>query len=228
MSPLRTTTIQHGKVRLALHTLKKEGPGHPLLLLHGLGERSPDGLPDEFSQWPGPVFALDFTGHGDSDCPKGGGYTAEILMADTDAALAETGPSTICGRGLGAYVALLIAGGRPSAVLGAILCDGPGLTGGGARPGSSQIIHPDPRATSCPDSFALAEFCTDVRPPDYALSFVRQIDRLARVERPLTVCAVQRAPWLDAVVNDPETETRSLDEALETYARPGFREVDPA
>ena len=115
-----------------------------------------------------------------------------------------------------------------SAVRGAILCDGPGLTGGGPQPGRPHIIHPDPRSTACPDSFALAEFCTDVRPPDYAQSFVRQIDRLSRVERPLTVCAVQRAPWLDAVVNDPETETRSLHEALDAYSEPGLREVDPS
>jgi pimeloyl-ACP methyl ester carboxylesterase len=228
VSRRKTQTIQHGKVRLALHTLRGEGTGHPLLLLHGLGEQSPQVLPNEFQAWKGPVYALDFTGHGESQCPFGGGYTAEILMADTDAALAEIGPSTICGRGLGAYVALLIAGGRPSAVLGAILCDGPGLTGGGPQPGSPHIIHPDPRSTACPDSFALAEFCTDVRPPDYAQSFVRQIDRLSRVERPLTVCAVQRAPWLDAVVNDPETETRSLHEALDAYSEPGLREVDPS
>ncbi len=40
---------------------------------------------------PGPIFALDFTGHGASTVPSGGGYTAEMLMADVDAALAELG-----------------------------------------------------------------------------------------------------------------------------------------
>ena len=227
MSARETTHLQHGKIRLALHTLRPSSKGHPLLLLHGLGEETSHALPDEFEDWPGTVYGLDFTGHGESEKPYGGGYTAEILMADADAALQRIGSATVCGRGLGAYVALLIAGGRPHDVIGAILCDGPGLTGGGPEPNSPHVIHPDPRAASKPDSFALAEFCTDIRPPDYAMTYVRQIDRLARIDRPLSVCAVQRAPWLDAVVTDPETETCSLDEALEAYATSRVREVDP-
>ena len=54
-------------------------------------------------------------------------------MADADAALAHLGPATVYGRGLGAYVALLIAGARPDLVRGAVLDDGPGLVGGGSR-----------------------------------------------------------------------------------------------
>jgi pimeloyl-ACP methyl ester carboxylesterase len=57
------------------------------LLLHGLGEASPRSTPDYARDWPGPVHALDFTGHGRSSLPTGGGYTAEMLMADADAAL---------------------------------------------------------------------------------------------------------------------------------------------
>ena len=55
------------------------GTGRPLLLLHGLGERSPTAVPDHLAAWPGPVWALDFTGHGASSVPRGGGYTAEML-----------------------------------------------------------------------------------------------------------------------------------------------------
>ena len=84
--------------------------------------------------WPGPVFALDFTGHGDATVPVGGGYTAEQMLADADTALQHIGEATVVGRGLGAYVALLLAGGRPKQVRGAILCDGPGFEGGGGEP----------------------------------------------------------------------------------------------
>jgi pimeloyl-ACP methyl ester carboxylesterase len=107
----RIDWIVHAKVRLALHSMRDRTPdaspdARPLLLLHGLGEQSPGGLDPVFDAWPGPIHALDFTGHGRSDVPCGGGYTAEVLMGDADAALARLGPLTICGRGLGAYVAL--------------------------------------------------------------------------------------------------------------------------
>ena len=124
-----TEYVRHNRLRLALHKLK-DGDRHALLLLHGLGERSPQRLPPEYALWPGPVHALDFTGHGESDVPRGGGYSCEFLMADADAALAHLGCATIVGRGLGAYVGLLLAGGRPLQVRGVILLDGPGLAGG--------------------------------------------------------------------------------------------------
>ncbi len=218
--------LTHGKLRLALHVLHAEGKGHSLLLLHGLGERSPARLPEHFSSWPGPIYALDFTGHGASELPVGGGYTAEILMGDVDAALAEIGPATVCGRGLGAYVALMIAGGRPAEVLGAILCDGPGLAGGGPQPSSPRVIHPDPHWLGTPDAFALAELSSDLRPPDYAMSYVRQINRLGRIDRPIAVCAIHRPDWLAAVSADADTETTTLEEALAGFALPRWRATD--
>ena len=112
------------------------GEGRPLLLLHGLGERSPAGGAGHVAAWPGPVVRPRLHRPRASTVPAGGGYTAEVLMADADAALAELGPATVLGRGLGAYVALLIAGARPDLVRGAILADGPGLVGGGIRPSS--------------------------------------------------------------------------------------------
>lgn len=228
MTARHTTWLEHGKVRLALHTLRADGTGHPLLLLHGLGERAPTVLPEEYAPWPGAIHGLDFTGHGESVLPVGGGYTAEILMGDVDAALAHLGQATVCGRGLGAYVALMIAGGRPEEVLGAILCDGPGLAGGGPLPSSPHVIHPDPNAQGTPDPFALAELSSDLRPPDYAMSYVRQVNHLGRIEQPIAVCAVHRPAWLDAVVDDADTETTSLDEALAGFAKPRWRDVDRA
>jgi pimeloyl-ACP methyl ester carboxylesterase len=226
MTGTRVIALTHGKLRLALHELRPGGDGHALLLLHGLGEQSPRRLPEPYAGWPGAVYALDFTGHGASDLPIGGGYTAEILMGDVDAALAEIGPATVCGRGLGAYVALMIAGGRPAQVVGAILCDGPGLAGGGPQPSSPHVIHPDPHASGTPDAFALAELSSDLRPPDYAMSYVRQINHLGRIERPIAVCAVHRPDWLAMVCTDADTETVPLEEALATFAKPRWRSTD--
>ena len=58
--------LTHGRVTLALHELQAANGARPLVLLHGLGLRSPKELPDDVTSWSGPVYALDFTGHGDS------------------------------------------------------------------------------------------------------------------------------------------------------------------
>ena len=98
----RTTVwLTHNRARLAMHCLRG-GEGRPLLLLHGLGEESPLVVPPWAEPWRGPVWALDFTGHGESEIPLGGGYSAEILLADADHALAHLGTATVVGRGLGA------------------------------------------------------------------------------------------------------------------------------
>jgi pimeloyl-ACP methyl ester carboxylesterase len=170
--------------------------------------------------WPGPIWALDFTGHGASSVPRGGGYSAEILMADADHALGHLGSATLCGRGLGGWVALLLAGARPRAVRGAILCDGPGLAGGGPRPVTPAMARPaGDAAPVAPDPWALLELARDVRPPDYATSFVRQTCQLSELERPISVCATERPDWLVAVVEEPGVATTSLAEALACYAR---------
>ena len=93
---MSTEFLQHSRISLALHRLR-DAPGRPLLLLHGLGEQSPGECPDFAAAWPGPVHALDFTGHGASTVPVGGGYTAEVLLADADTAPAR-GASSNTGR----------------------------------------------------------------------------------------------------------------------------------
>ena len=211
-------SLRHNRVSLALHELRA-GPGPALLLLHGLGERSPERPPAELAAWPGPVFALDFTGHGESTIPAGGGYTAEVLMADADAALAQLGSATVLGRGLGAYVALMIAGGRPKAVRGAILCDGPGLDGGTPEPTAPDVTLPEPGLAAPPDPFALAELSSDVRPPDYAASFARQASHLSGLEQPIAVCARARPAWLAAALAEPGVYEADLETALARHAR---------
>ena len=214
------TRLVHGKVTLALHHLRPEGDGPSLLILHGLGEQAPGEVPGWAAAWPGPVHALDFTGHGLSTVPRGGGYTAEALMGDADAALAHLGPCTVVGRGLGAYVALLIAGARPHLVRGAVLADGPGLAGGGPAPGSPYVVQLAPDVVGPPDPWALAELSRDLRPPDYAVSFAWQAANLSDLAVPLTisVAALIRPEWLAAVAATPAVQELTLIEALAAYA----------
>lgn len=208
--------LVHGKVGLALHHLR-EGDGRPLLLLHGLGDHSPAVAPAWTSAWRGPVVALDFTGHGQSTVPRGGGYTAEMLLADADAALAVLDHATVVGHGLGAYIALQLAGARASAVRGTVLADGPGLAGGASQPTSTSFVSLLPRPNT-PDPYALFEMSRDLRPPDYATVFVRMAVEHSGLAEPLTVSAVVRPPWLAAVANEVGVASRSVRDALATYA----------
>lgn len=218
-----TVTVRHARSRLALHQLRA-GDGPVALSLHGLGENAGCVLSQSLvADWPGgAVWGLDFLGHGESLRPAGGGYTCESLMADADSALRHLGPATVFGRGLGAYIALLIAGARPDLVRGAVLCDGPGLNGGGAAPTSPVIVvpavHPD-RPASAPDPFALMELARDVRPPDYAGNFARQAVTLSQLETPIVVCAIARPDWLEAVVDQQDVRTLPLREAMELYGK---------
>lgn len=220
MTAPATVTVRHNRIDLALHGLRS-GPGRPLLLLHGLGERSPADVPAHLAGWPGPVWALDFTGHGASGVPAGGGYFSELLMADADAALAHLGPATIYGRGLGAYVGLLIAGARPAIVRGAILDDGPGMTGGGSQPTTPYVLGTELPAAGTPDPYALLELSLDIRPADYATTYARQATTLSGLDCALAVCAVVRPPWLAAVVAEPGVAEVPRDRCVELFASVG-------
>jgi pimeloyl-ACP methyl ester carboxylesterase len=217
--------LRHGKVHLALHHLRpaSAGGGRPLLLLHGLGETSPTVVPPWADRWSGPIAALDFTGHGASTVPRGGGYTAELLLGDADAALAsltEGDPDrsiTVVGRGLGAYIALQLAGARPAQVCGTVLADGPGLAGGPTGP-SSQSFFTLPSDGTTPDPYALVELGRDLRPPDYATLFVRLAVAGSRLDEPIAVAAVFLPEWLDAVSRELGVLHTSISEALAVYA----------
>lgn len=217
MSP-RTVLLEHNKVTLALHQVR-EGSGRPLLLLHGLGEDASRVATMPFA-WDGPVHALDFTGHGASTVPRGGGYSCEVLMADVDTALAHLGPSTILGRGLGGYVGFLIAGARPERVEGVVITDGPGLAGGPVHVSSTPEIIELNRAGSAPDPWAIVELSRDARPATYALTFLRLAMRGTAREEPVSACARVIPPWLEAICAEPGVATGlTVQEALDSYSR---------
>lgn len=210
--------LRHNRIELALHEVRP-GSSRPLLLLHGLAERSPEAVPAHLTAWSGAVWALDLTGHGESDVAIGAGYFCEALMGDVDIAIAHLGPVTIYGRGLGAYVGLLAAGGRAEEVRGTILADGPGLAGGGPSPASPAVptaVGPPPPGGT-PDPWALYELTRDVRPPDYAATFARQASTRSGLDTALAVVGVNRPPWLDAVVQEPGVIECPLSDALALF-----------
>jgi pimeloyl-ACP methyl ester carboxylesterase len=164
------------------------------------------------------VWALDFTGHGASTVPKGGGYFAEVLMGDVDLALAHLGePATLYGRGLGGYVALLTAGARPELVQGAIIDDGPGLSGGGIEPGSPYVQQVVLSQAGTPDPYAQLELSRDVRPPDYATTFARQAATLSGLDVAIAVVGVVRPQWLEAVASEPGVQVLTRPKALALF-----------
>ena len=215
---IQTISLQHNRITLALHQLQ-DGAGRPLLLLHGLGESAVNiaSLP---LSWAGPIWALDFTGHGDSTVPRGGGYSAEILMADADVALRYLGEATVLGRGLGGYVAFLIAGARPSLVRGAVIVDGPGLTGGSIHAtSSSEISVAGPRVGQAPDPWALIELSRDARPPNYAVTFTHLAVATSSLDDPIAVTCKVSPPWIEAIKAEAGVMTDiTMQDALDIYA----------
>lgn len=219
------TFVRQNKVDLALHHLRDPiDPGaRPLLLLHALGEHTPATAPDWLQSWQGAITGLDFTGHGRSTIPRGGGYTAELLLGDADAALgalvadSPDGTITVVGRGLGGYIALQLAGARAAQVHGAIVLDGPGLAGGPTGPTSQSFFTLD-QSDTVPDPYALVELGRDLRPPDYVQTFVRLALDGSTLDEPIAVCTVFRPDWLEAVAGEHGVMDTNLDEALDAYA----------
>ncbi|MGH1505490.1 MAG: alpha/beta hydrolase [Acidimicrobiales bacterium] len=224
-SAVHRITLPHNRIELTLHRFAEGEPAlRPLLLIHGLGEAA-IGPQGPWQDWRGPIWALDLTGHGASTVPKGGGYTCEILMSDVDIALEflaaeypDAPPATLHGRGLGAYLALMAAGSRPSVVGGVVLADGPGIAGGGPSFVSQTAVRPVVTGQPTPDPFALLELSCDVRPPDYAQSFVHLLLGASPMEMPLVVTARVRPPWLEAVAREPGVVAETDAEAFARYS----------
>lgn len=214
--------IPNTRSEIALHELSQSAiatAAPNLLLLHPLGA-SADYWRERALPWKGRVFALDFSGHGASPASLGRGYSSEILAGDADAALAHLGPDAPCvlvGAGVGAYVALLLAGGRPDEVASAVLTDGAGLAGGGPTP-THPIVVGEPWApldadADC-DPAATASLENEVRPPEYASQIAGRARRLLFVGAPQPP-----PPWWERCSQGPnaecaETDLRSALDAL--------------
>ena len=218
--------LRHGKVELALHHLRgaTAAGGRPLLILHGLGEASPRTVPTWADAWPGPIAALDFTGHGASTVPRGGGYTAELLLGDADAALGRAhrrATRLVRSRWSVAAWARTSRSRSPAPVrlryTARSSLDGPGLAGGPTGP-TSQSFFSLPTSGATPDPYALVELGRDLRPPDYAALFVRLALAGSDLDEPIAVAAVFRPEWLDAVVRELGVVDVTLGEALSMYA----------
>jgi pimeloyl-ACP methyl ester carboxylesterase len=195
-----TSRLRSGRIEVALHTLR-DAEGPTLLCLHALGGRAAD-FAELAPHWSGRVLALDFAGHGASARPRGASYTPELLAGDADAALAHAGgPVRLLGVGVGAYVALLLAGARPAQVPAAYLLPGRGLEGGGAMP--RFYVDADAQRTEsarlleaaahrdAPGADPMARVLdSDPRPPDYARAFADAARRLLLAED-----GALRPPW---------------------------------
>lgn len=212
--------LASGRSDIALHELQ-QGDGPTLLALHALGGDAAD-FSWVTTLWPGSVLSLDFSGHGASGWNRGGSYTAELFAADADSALAEIGEAVLVGSGLGAYVALLVAGTRPTRVPAALLLPGRGLEGGGSEP-DRVTPHSERNARTfalldAPRSAKfdpLACFCErDLRPPEYARAFAEAAQRLLLLEPgeapPPWWEAARAAPSAEAAPGRPEAALERL------------------
>ena len=199
--------LTHARVSLELHVLA-ERQGLPVLALHSLFGSATD-WGEAAGLWPGPVYALDFSGHGHSQWVAGGAYTPELLAGDADAALAQIGRAAVVGAGIGAYVALLLGAARPQAVPAALLLAGAGMAGGGALPDFSRpFFHRTvddalARPVGCDPLVRMLE--DDVRPVEYAAA-------LAAAARCVLLANANGAPppWWKALTLVPTVRSAPL------------------
>ncbi len=208
--------IASGRGEVALHELRA-GAGPTLLALHALGGSARD-FAALAAHWPGRVLALDFAGHGASAWTRGGSYTPELHAACADDALLEAGDAYLVGAGLGAYVALLLAGTRAPRVPAALLLPGRGLEGGGPAPRFERPLELDlllaTEATTRPAFDPMLRACeTDPRPPDYARHFADAARRLLFAED-----GGPRAPWWEAA-RDAATSEAAPGDPLAALSR---------
>ncbi|MFP6660546.1 MAG: alpha/beta hydrolase [Myxococcota bacterium] len=222
--------IRHATTRLALHSWR-DRVGPPLLLLHALWSDA-EALRGVAPGWSGPVFGLDFSGHGRSAWREGGVYSPELFAADADIALAEIAresnePVVLAGEGVGAYAALLLAGGRPECVRAALLAGGRGLTGGGGAPPPEDRSQRFEKSFRAPMKRALGDAARgpdpriemaehDPRPPDYAQHFAERAKHVILVGG-----EGEAAPWWEAVASLEKVERvpGDLATALTSYSR---------
>jgi hypothetical protein len=99
-----------------------------------------------------------------------------------------------------------------------VLVDGPGINGGGSGPTGAALARPATDQAGAPDPFALLELARDVRPPDYAMTFVHLALAGSPAADPITVAAMARPDWLVAVRAAPGVVEADAAPALEALA----------
>ena len=100
---------------------------------------------------------------------------------------------------------------------GAVLADGPGLAGGGPAPGSPSLTRTTSHAKARRTRSRLSELTRDVRPPDYAATYVRQALQFSGLDVPVVVSAIVRPPWLAAVADESGVASRPIADALRFF-----------
>jgi hypothetical protein len=103
-------------------------------------------------------------------------------------------------------------------VPGAVRADGSGIAGGGPQPPAPYVLVPPVGDGTTPDPYALLELSRDVRPPDYALDFVRFAIEGSPLESPIVVSARNRPDWVAAVAAEIDVLDLPLTEAIALFA----------
>ena len=199
--------LRHGKIDLALHHLRSGPAGRRrphaaaaprsrrIVTRFGAAGARPAGRARS-PRWTSP-------GTAGRRCRTGGGYTAELLLADADVALgALTGddparPVTVVGSGPRRLHRVAV--GRQPARSRA-RCDPHRRAWPrrwADRADVAELLLALTTDGSTPDPYALVELGRDLRPPDYAASFVRLALSGSPLDEPIAVCAVIRPEWLD-------------------------------
>ena len=98
------------------------GPGHSVLIVHGLGEHIGryEHAAAQLNAWGWPVFGYDQRGHGRSEGPRGGLAHDDDLLHDLAAVIdavraVQPGPLVLLGHSLGGLVAARFVAGSPGA-----------------------------------------------------------------------------------------------------------------
>lgn len=198
---MRLRQVRHHIELTQIH----DGSGPALLFVHELYGSAADAQVVA-DAWPGPLWALDLPGHGQSDWLEGGSYLAEHLAASVDIALQKIGTAVLLGAGLGSYLVLLVAGARSQQVPAAGLLPGVGLAGAGAEPDITQplrrisdVAHEQSGRGHDP---LVASLDLLLRPPDYAARFAAAANALVLLED-----EEARPPWWDEVRSNPRAQT---------------------
>lgn len=188
-------------------TQLREGSGAPLLFVHELFGSAADAQAVA-QAWQGPLWALDLPGHGKSEWLDGGSYLPEYLAGSVDIAVQKIGNCLLLGAGLGAYLALLVAGARAAQVQAAGLLPGAGLAGGGAEPDITRALRRitdvalERKGRACDPLVASLDLL--LRPRDYAQRFAAAANNLLLLED-----GGERPAWWDETRSSPTSNLHS-------------------